>query len=69
VVRFLTLANVSGSGRQITLIQHADGALVRAGCFLGTPEEFAARAKAEGKDLYAAAIPAVVEAMLATPIT
>jgi len=68
VVRFLTLANVAGSGRQITLIQHVDGVLVRAGRFLGTPEKFAEQSKAEGKELYAAAVTAIVESMLATPV-
>lgn len=33
--RIMTLANVDGSGRQILLIWHAGGVLVRAGCFLG----------------------------------
>ena len=63
VKRILTLGNVDGSGRQVLLIWHAGGVLVRAGCFRGTVGEFVARAASEGKHIYAAVIPAVVAAV------
>ncbi|MDL1881837.1 hypothetical protein FBQ88_12455 [Gammaproteobacteria bacterium PRO2] len=63
VKRILTLGNVDGSGRQVLLIWHAGGVLVRAGCFRGTVGEFVARAAREGKHIYAAVIPAVVAAV------
>jgi len=61
--RVMTLTNVDGSGRQILLVWHDDGVLVRAGCFLGTVSEFRKRATADGKYIYAAVIPAVVAAV------
>jgi len=64
VSRWLTLANVDGSGRQVKCVIGKCGAcVVEAGCFRGTPEEFTARATSEGKHVYAAVIQAVFAAM------
>ena len=52
VQKLLTVANLDGSGRQVLLIKHKGGILVRAGCFVGTPEEFCSKAEVEGKLLY-----------------
>jgi hypothetical protein len=54
------MANVDGSGRQILIIAPVEGPpIIRAGCFRGTVEDFAARATAEGKDIYARIVPLV----------
>ena len=58
----MTAANIDGSGRQILIVSDGDKVLVRAGCFLGSVEEFTAKAKSEGKHFYAAVIPAMVAA-------
>lgn len=60
VKRWMTLGNVDGSGRQILIVTDGAQTIVRAGCFKGTPDQFAAKAAAEGKRVYAAMIPAVV---------
>lgn len=62
---WLTLANVDGTGRQILVVSDGATTKIRAGCFVGTPDEFVAKAKIEGKTRYASVIPAVVAAMLA----
>ena len=62
MIDWLTLGNVDGTGRQVLLVWHADGVLVRAGCFLGTVDEFCAKAEAEGKHRYVRVIRAVAEA-------
>jgi hypothetical protein len=63
VESFLQLDNVDGSGRKILIIKHSDGVLIRAGCFLGTAEEFLERAEQEGKSRYVAVIKAVMAVM------
>jgi len=47
----------------VLIVTDGERMLVRAGCFLGTPAEFAAKAEGEGKHVYAAAIPALAEAI------
>ena len=56
VHKFMTLANVDGTGRQILLIKHDGGILVRAGCFVGTVEAFCEKAESEGKHFYSKVI-------------
>ena len=58
-VKWCTLGNVDGSGRQILIVWDGTQTKVRAGCFLGTVEAFAEKAASEGKHLYAKMIPAV----------
>ena len=43
------LQNLDGSGRLVNIIKHKDGILIRAGCFLGTAEEFCTKAESEDK--------------------
>ena len=62
-IQWLTLSNVDGTGRQVLIIKHAGGVLVRAGCFLGTPEEFIEKARDEGKHTYVSIIGAVCGAL------
>ncbi len=62
--RWLTLANVDGSGRQILIVPDGKETKVRAGCFIGTADQFVQKAQAKGKHIYAAVIPAVVAALL-----
>ena len=59
VNRFLTLANVDGSGRQVLMIWHDTGVYIEAGCFTGSLEEFCAKAESEGKHRYITVIKAV----------
>lgn len=58
---WLTMSNVDGSGRQIKVVKHGASFKIEAGCFIGSAEEFIAKAKAEGRHTYAAVIKAVVE--------
>jgi len=52
VSRWLTIANVDGSGRVINIVQGADGNIkIEAGCFCGTVDEFVDRAKKENKHI------------------
>ena len=55
--------SVDGSGRQILLIKHTGGVLVRAGCFCGSLEAFIDKAASEGKDRYVRVVKAVAEVM------
>lgn len=52
VQKWLTVSNVDGSGRQVKIIRHAEGILIEAGCFVGTLDEFVAKAIAENKMQY-----------------
>jgi hypothetical protein len=61
--QWVTISNLDGSGRQVIIILHKDGIKIRAGCFLGTLEDFVAKATSEGKKIYASAIPAIANAM------
>jgi NDP-sugar pyrophosphorylase family protein len=57
--RWLTMANVDGSGRKILIVTDGKTTKVRAGCFIGSPQEFSDKAKAENKPLYATLVPFV----------
>ena len=62
VKSWLTLANVDGSGRQIKIVRGTDSQIkIEAGCFLGTLEEFLAKAKEENKFRYVSIIGAIAE--------
>ena len=64
VYKWLTLANVDGSGRQLKVVVAVDGSVkVEAGCFVGTADEFCKKAAAEGKGTYVAVVRAVVQAL------
>ena len=52
LIKMFQLQNLDGSGRMINIIKHRDGILIRAGCFLGTADEFCTKAESEGKYLY-----------------
>ena len=60
---FMTLSNVDGSGRQIILIKHSDGIIVRAGCFVGDISAFIEKAKSENKMKYVSIVGAIAEVM------
>ena len=62
--RFMNLSNVDGSGRQLLIITDGKKVLVRAGCFLGNPEEFCARAEKGNKPVYADMVRAVAAILL-----
>ena len=62
VKSWLTLANVDGTGRQIKIVRGTDNQIkIEAGCFLGTLEEFIAKAKGENKLRYVSIIGAIAE--------
>ena len=62
VKSWLTLANVDGSNRQIKIVRSDGGEIkIEAGCFIGTLDEFIAKAKSEGKLRYVAVISAIAE--------
>ena len=64
VSKWLTLANVDGSGRQLKVVVAVDGSVkVEAGCFVGTADEFCDRAKDEGKGTYVSVVRAVAQAL------
>lgn len=62
--RVVTLANVDGSHRSVTIIDHADYCIVEAGCFRGTLDEFCARATEEAKLDYVRVVSAVCKALI-----
>ncbi|EIC13636.1 hypothetical protein QG083_10760 [Kingella kingae] len=68
VINFMTMPNVDGSGRQIQIIVHTKGLLIRAGCFVGTLDEFCAKAESEYKTRYSKVVRAVAEAFYADVI-
>ena len=59
----MCMSNVDGSGRQIQIIVHTDGILIRAGCFRGSLEAFCEKALTENKTRYAKVIRAAAEAL------
>ena len=61
VDNFCTLANIDGFGGQVKIIFHSTGVTIEAGCFIGTADEFIAKAAAEGKKRYVRVIKAVIE--------
>jgi NDP-sugar pyrophosphorylase family protein len=63
VRRFLTMANVDGSGRSILIVVHPDGILVRAGCFVGSLNKFCLQAEYQSKHVYSAVVRAAAEAL------
>ena len=65
VIDFFTMANVDGTGRRIHIYVHTKGVTVRAGCFIGTLDEFCEKAEDEGKYLYAITVRAAAEAFAA----
>ena len=65
VVDFFTMSNVDGTGRRIHIYVHTKGITIRAGCFIGTLDEFCSKAEDEGKYLYSTTVRAAAEAFAA----
>ena len=65
VIDFFTMANVDGTGRRIYIYVHTAGITIRAGCFIGTLDDFCNKAEDEGKYLYAVTVRAAAEAFAA----
>ena len=65
VVDFFTMSNVDGTGRRIHIYVHTKGITIRAGCFIGTLDEFYNKAEDEGKYLYSTTVRAAAEAFAA----
>ena len=63
----MRMANIDGSLRQITLVKHAGGVVIEAGCFFGDSSEFLARAEKEGERDYVIIVGAVVNALMNKP--
>ena len=61
VDNFCTLANIDGFGGQVRIIFHSTGVTIEAGCFIGTADEFIAKAAAEGNKRSVRVIKAVIE--------
>ena len=62
-LRFMTLGNVDGTGRQILVIVRESEINIRAGCFYGTLDAFCERAAREGKPFYVAVVRAAALAL------
>ena len=62
VIAVMCMSNVDGSGRMITIIVHHGGIRIRAGCFVGSLQEFCKRAVSDGKPVYAATVKAAANA-------
>ena len=65
VIDFFTMANIDGTGRRIYIYIHTTGITIRAGCFIGTLDEFCEKAEYEAKFLYARTVRAAAEAFAA----
>ena len=65
VIDFFTMANIDGTGRRIYIYIHTAGITIRAGCFIGTLDEFCWQAAQEEKYLYAVTVRAAAEAFAA----
>ena len=65
VIDFFTMSNVDGTGRRIYIYIHTTGITIRAGCFIGTLDDFCNKAEDEGKYLYAVTVRAAAEAFAA----
>ena len=65
VVDFFSLSNVDGTGRKIHVYVHTAGITIRAGCFIGTLDEFCMKAEDEGKYVYSTTVRAAAEAFAA----
>ena len=62
--KFMSSANIDGSGRQIKIFSAGKAVMVEAGCFWGTAEEFCNRAKKEGKNTYFNVVGAIAKAIV-----
>ena len=65
VIDFFTMSNIDGTGRRIHIYVHTKGVTVRAGCFIGTLDDFCNKAEDEGKYLYSTTVRAAAEAFAA----
>ena len=65
VIDFFTMSNIDGTGRRIHIYVHTKGITIRAGCFLGTLDEFCNKAEDEEKYLYSTTVRAAAEAFTA----
>ena len=65
VIDFFTMSNIDGTGRRIHIYVHTRGVTVRAGCFIGTLDDFCNKAEDEGKYLYSTTVRAAAEAFAA----
>ena len=65
VIDFFTLSNVDGTGRKIYVYVHTEGITIRAGCFIGTLDDFCWKAAQEEKYLYSVTVRAAAEAFAA----
>ena len=63
VLALMNMSNVDGSGRKILIVIHTHGIIVRAGCFVGSLDEFCEKALSEGKRRYARVVKAAAEAL------
>lgn len=65
IVRFITMENVDGSGRQINILLTTEGIVkVQAGCYWNDHARFCRKAVREGKNIYAAVVRAAAAALL-----
>ena len=62
--RYMSSANIDGSGRQIKIFSAGKIVMVEAGCFWGTAKEFCNKAKKEGKDTYFNVVGAIAKAIV-----
>ena len=65
VIDFFTMSNIDGTARRIHIYVHTKGITIRAGCFLGTLDEFCNKAEDEEKYLYSTTVRAAAEAFAA----
>ena len=65
VIDFFTMSNIDGTGRRIHIYVHTKGITIRAGCFIGTLDEFCNKAEDEEKYLYSTTVRAAAEAFAA----
>ena len=64
VRRFMTAANIDGSGRRVKIVLGTCATVrVEAGCFVGSADEFCAKAESEGKHTYARVVRAIAGAI------
>ena len=65
VIDFFTMSNIDGTGRRIHIYVHTKGITIRAGCFIGTLDEFCNKSEDEEKYLYSTTVRAAAEAFAA----
>ena len=63
VLALMNMSNVDGSGGKILIVIHTHGIIVRAGCFVGSLDEFCEKALSEGKRRYSRVVKAAAEAL------